>query len=85
LNSFGLVVSWNCQGANVHDAALHPLIQDVQEQMVVLADSGFTSRRDNPSNLKACRRNSWNERMLIETVLSLFTPVLRLKKLSCRT
>ena len=85
LNSFGLVVSWSCQGANVHDAAFHPLIQDVQDQMVVLADSGFTSRRGNPHNLKVCRRNSWNERMLIETVLSLFTRVLRLKKLSCRT
>jgi hypothetical protein len=85
LNSYDLVISWNCQGANVHGAAFHPLIEAVQEQMVVLADSGFTSRRGNPSNLKVCRRNSWNERMLVETVLSLFTRVLRLKKLTCRT
>ena len=90
LNSFGLVVSWSCQGANVHDAAFHPLIQEVQDQMVVLADGGFTSRRGNPPNLKVCRKNRWNERMLIETVLietvlSLLTRVLRLKKLSCRT
>ena len=85
LNSFGLVVSWSCRGANVHDAAFHPLIEDVQDQMVVLADSGFTSRKGNPHNLKVCSKNQWNERMLIETVFSLLTRVLRLKKLDCRT
>jgi hypothetical protein len=69
----------------VHDAAFHPLIEDVRDQMVVLADSGFTSRQGNPHNLKICPKNQWNERMLIETVLSLLTHVLRLKKLSCRS
>jgi hypothetical protein len=28
------------------------------------------SARDRPSNIKICRRGQWNERMLIETVLS---------------
>lgn len=84
LNAKGQVVDWQCDGANVYDATFHPLIAQFETQMIVLADSGFKARQENPTNLKICRKGEWNERMLIETVLSLFTTVLKLKKLTQR-
>ena len=49
LNQWGQVVSWNCAGANVHDTAFHDTafhceIESVQEQMLVLADTGFHAK-----------------------------------------
>ncbi|RZA14324.1 MAG: hypothetical protein EOP10_28235 [Proteobacteria bacterium] len=38
----------------------------------------------NPVNLKICPKGQWNERMIVETVFSLFTSVLHLKKLTHR-
>jgi hypothetical protein len=52
--------------------------------MIILSDTGFHAKEGDPENLKLCRKGRWNERMLIETVFSLFTTVLRLKKLSQR-
>lgn len=85
LNGQGQVVDWQCSTANVYDAAFHPLLQKVQKQMIVLCDRGFYSRTGNPANLKVCARNTWNERMTIETVFSLFTRVLHLKKVAHRS
>ena len=52
--------------------------------MVVLADSSFHAATGDPANLKVCRRGEWNERMLIETVLSMLTTLSHLKKVSHR-
>lgn len=38
----------------------------------------------NPVNLKICSKGHWNERMIIETIFSLFTVVLKMKKLTHR-
>lgn len=38
----------------------------------------------NPLNLKICPKGHWNERMIIETVFSLFTVILKMKKLTHR-
>ncbi len=38
----------------------------------------------NPANLKICSKGRWNERMIIETIFSLFTVVLKMKKLTHR-
>lgn len=81
LNARGQVVSWQAHTANVYDAAFHQLIAQFQEQMIVLCDGGFHTRHDDPTNPKVCSKGKWNERMLIEIVFSLFTGVLRLKKL----
>jgi hypothetical protein len=85
LNGQGQVVDWQCATANVYDATFHPLLEKVQEQMIVLCDRGFYSRTGNPPNLKVCKRNAWNERMRIETVFSIFTRVLHLKKVAHRS
>jgi hypothetical protein len=80
----GRVVSLDVKGANVHDTHFHPLLREVEKEMIVLADRGFKARKDNPANLKVCPRGQWNERMIVETLFSLFTTVLGLKKLSHR-
>jgi len=38
-----------------------------------------------PENLKLCRKETWNERMLLETILSMVTLVCQMKHLFHRT
>ena len=70
--------------ARLHDSAFHCVIENFQQEMVVLADQGFHAKGGNPDNLKICPKGRWNERLIIETLFSLFTTVLHLKKLSVR-
>jgi hypothetical protein len=65
-----------------YDTIFHPLIRKFEDQMLVLADHGFFSKQDNPSNLKVCTRGSWNVRMIVETVLSMLTTVCHFKHVS---
>jgi hypothetical protein len=51
----------------------------------VLADTGFNDGDGIPAHLKLCPRGTWNERMLVETALSLVTMVCHLKKVFHRT
>ena len=41
---------------------------------------GFHAAEGDPSNLKLCQRGEWNDRMLIETVLSMLTVISHFKK-----
>ncbi|HEU0022804.1 MAG TPA: transposase [Dehalococcoidia bacterium] len=84
LNHLGLVSAWDCATANVHDTSFQPLIQRFEDQMVILGDMGFHARAGDPSNLKLCKRGEWNERMLVETVLSMLTLVCHFKKVMHR-
>ena len=83
-NGDGRIVSFEVAGANVHDTRFHPMIERWDEKMIVLADQGFKAKEDNPANLKICRKGEWNERMIVETVFSLFTVILKMKKLTHR-
>ena len=85
LNHLGLVVAWDCAGANAPDTAFHPLIEAFEEEMIVLSDTGFHAKEGDPANLKLCARGHWNTRMLVETVLSMLTGVCHLKKVAHRT
>ena len=80
LDNVGRVLCWDCDRANVYDATFHPLIERFEESMVILGDSGFHSASGDPSNLKICKRGEWNERMKVETVLSMLTNVCHIKK-----
>jgi hypothetical protein len=60
------------------------LIADFQDAMVILTDTPFHSRTDDPPNLKVCQRGTWNVRMVVETVLSMLTTICHFKKLSHR-
>ena len=47
----------------------------VKSRMVVLTDQSFHAAAGDPPNLKLCRWGQWNDRVLVETVLSLMTVV----------
>ena len=85
VNQYGLIVAWDDAAANAPDNAFRDLIADFQDQMVVLTDSTFHSAEGDPPNQKACKRGTWNVRMVVETILSLLTTVCHLKKASQRT
>jgi hypothetical protein len=84
LNQYGLVVGWDCGTANVADNTFQWLIQQVDGRMIVLSDTGFHAAEGDPSNLKLCQRGAWEDRMLVETVLSMLTLVCHLKKVMHR-
>jgi hypothetical protein len=84
LNHLGLVTAWDWATANVPDTHFQPLVAQFEEQMVVFADLGFHAKEGDPANLKLCRRGRWNQRMLVETVLSMLTQVWHLKKVAHR-
>src|SRR5512143_2342665 len=75
LSNHRLIVGWSCGPAHVYDALFHPLIEMVKSRMVVLADQSFHAAAGDPPNLKLCRRGQWNDRMWVETVLSMMTVV----------
>lgn len=83
-NKFGLITDWQVRTANVSDTEFLPLVEAVQDKMIVLADKGFRRREKPPENLKICGRGEWNDRMLIETIFSLLSQVCRLKHLRQR-
>ncbi len=58
---------------NVYDKYFHPLIRPFEGQTIVLADLGFCNQNGIPDNLKLCPKGTWNERMVVETALSMVT------------
>jgi hypothetical protein len=84
LNQWGLVAAWDCDTANVYDASFHPLVSRFTEAMVVLTDSGFHAATGDPANMKVCHRGEWNDRMAVETVLSMLTVVCHTTHMSHR-
>ena len=85
LNHLGLVVDWDCDTANVYDgSAFQHIVDNVADEMVVFADEGFEKLDWFPSNLRLCKRGEWNDRMMIETVLSMLTLVRGFKKVMHR-
>ena len=55
-------------------------VKDELRREVILGDMGFHAREGDPSNLKLGERGQWNERMMVETVLSMLTLVCHLLK-----
>lgn len=84
LNEEGKVVAWDVDTMNVHDQRFLPLLAPFNGRTIVLADSGFRDRNDQPEHLKLCAKGTWNERMVVETALSMVTVVCDLKRLHHR-
>src|SRR5436305_1818544 len=84
LNQWGLVVAWACATANVADNTFQGLIRQFEEQMVVLSDTAFHAAEGDPSNLTLCQRGEWEDRILVETVLSMLTLICHFKKVMHR-
>jgi hypothetical protein len=84
LNQWGLVVAWECATANVADNTFQWLIRQFEEQMIVLSDTAFHAAEGDPTNLKLGPRGEWEDRMLVETVLSMLTLVCHFKRVMHR-
>ena len=84
LNQWGLMVAWECATANVADNTLQWLIRQFEERMMALSDTTSHAAEGDPTNLKLCQRGEWQDRILIETVLSMLTVVCHFKKVMHR-
>jgi hypothetical protein len=84
LNQYGLVVAWACAPTNVADNTFQWLIRQFEEQMIILSDTAFHAAEGDPANLKLCQRGEWQDRMLVETVLSMLTGVCHFKRVMHR-
>ena len=84
LHQYGLVVGWDCGTAHVADNTFQWLIRQVDGRMSVLSDTGFHAAEGDPTNLTLCPRGEWEDRMLVETVLSRLTLVCHVKKVMHR-
>lgn len=84
LNPFGLVVAWACDTAQVHDSTFQPRIRQFADHRLILSALAFHAAEGDPANLKLCERGEWNERMRIETVLSMRTWVRHFKQVMHR-
>jgi hypothetical protein len=56
------------------------LIAQFVDRMIILTDTGFHAKTGDPTNMKVCRRGTWNVRMLVETVLAMLTMVCHCKQ-----
>jgi len=84
LNQWGLIVGWVCATTNVADNTFQWLIRHFDGRMIVLSDTAFHATEGDPRNLKLCQRGEWEDRILVETVLSMLTVVCHLKKVMHR-
>jgi hypothetical protein len=84
LNDTCRVVSWDWATMNVYDKHFHPMLKPFVGQTIVLADYGFRDAEGNPENLKICKKGTWNERMCVETTLSMVTLICDLKRIRHR-
>lgn len=84
LDGLGRVSAWDCDSANVHDTRFAHLIERFEGQTIVLGDWGFHRAKGDSPNFKLCRRGEWNERMGVETVLSMLTVMCHIKHMRHR-
>lgn len=84
LNEYCRVVNWDWATMNVYDKHFHTVVEPYIGQTIVLADLGFRSKDGVPENLKLCEKGTWNERMCVETALSMVTLVCDLKRIRHR-
>jgi hypothetical protein len=61
--------------ADVPDKTFQWLLRQCDERMIVLSDTACHAADGEPANLKLCRRGEWQDRVPVETVLSMLTLV----------
>ena len=77
-------MGWDCATANVADHTLQWLIRQVDGRMIVLSDTAFHAAEGDPTNRTRCPRGAWEDRLLVETVLSMLTLVCHFKQVMHR-
>ena len=81
VNDLGRVVAWKWLPMNQHDQDFNVEIEQLNGRSISLSDLGFRCADGIPDNLKLCPKNTWNERMIIETAFSLLTVICHMKKI----
>jgi hypothetical protein len=76
--------AWACAPAHVAYNTFQGLIQQLEECMLVLSDTVFHTAEGGPTNLKLCHRGEWQDRILVESVLSMLTVVYHCKQVMHR-
>ena len=56
-------------------STLQWLMQQVDGRMMVLSDTGFQAAEGDPANLTRCQYGTWQDRLLLETVIAMLTLV----------
>lgn len=72
------VVKMSDDTANVSDTIFDE--QHALEGSITLTDRGFKKKEGTPQTFKICPKGKWNERMVIETLFSLWTRICNAKK-----
>ena len=76
-----LLGSWALSPAR--PTPIHPR-HECRGLSALFGDTAFHATEGDPSNLKLCQRGEWQDRMLVETVLSMLTLVCHFKKVMHR-
>lgn len=77
------IIQVSDETANVYDATFN---QDHSfADSISLTDRGFKKKEGTPETFKICKRGSWNERMVVETLFSLWTRICNMKRSFHRT
>lgn len=84
VNMYGQVVAWDWSTMNVHDQHFHHVVEPFDGQTIAFADFGFHSQDGHPDNMKLCKKGTWNDRMYLETALSMVTIICDLKRIRHR-
>jgi hypothetical protein len=84
LDSYGRVVEWSWAVQGTPDKHFNRLVAELDGQTITLADLGFRDVDGIPANLVLCAKGQRNERMVVETALSMVTVVAHLKHLHHR-
>ena len=84
LDTFGRVVEWSWAPQGTPDKHFNRIVADLDGQTITLADLGFRDADGTPPNLVLCNKGTRNERMIVETALSMVTVVCHLKHLRHR-
>ena len=81
LNRCGQVCGWIWDKMNYADKNFLDFFEEYDGQAVILADWGFRCADGVPTNVKICKKGTWNDRMIVETSFSLLTVVANAKKI----
>ena len=84
LNHLGFVVDWDCHTVNIYDGSAFQHMVDGVASVDGCANQGFGKADWFPANLRLCQPRGRNDRMLIETMLSMLTLVCGFKKMMHR-
>lgn len=80
LDCYGCFVEWSWHSADHPDKDFNRVTQSFAEQTITLADLGFRDADGTPDPIQPVQKHTWNERMVVEHVFSMFTWVCSTKK-----